>query len=208
MIAKSETHRIREVRKFMGKTIGADSDRESGSSSNAQARLIAAVLALAALAAVPGVVVAIVFAVLAFEIRRVRVKMWTIWAAVTAIIGIAAAGFSLTTWLYWSTSFTTRIWLHTPAANLPPDSSGLLGWSRANADMSILQVIWTQLWFGVPVGFALAAVLIVLFRSRPRALRGRIEGAEHSNMRPVGILDRRRRDIERNKVASGHYLRG
>ncbi|MBM4569180.1 hypothetical protein GS489_01335 [Rhodococcus hoagii] len=166
-----------------------------------------AIAAIVLVATLPGVALALVFAVLAYEIRRVRIIMWASWAGITAAAGIVLAGFSPTTWLYWSTSFATRTWLSSVAAGFPDGSGGIRGWMAAHTEMNFLEVAWTQLWFGVPLGFLAAIGVIVVFRSRPRALRGRIEGTEHSNMRPVGILDRRRRTIERRKVAAGHYTK-
>ncbi|WP_137725832.1 hypothetical protein [Prescottella subtropica] len=189
--------------------MGTAPDREqhetrkpAGSTSTAG---IVALAVLALVAALPGVAVAVAFAILAYEIRRVRIIMWAGWAAATAVAGIALAGFSPATWLYWSTSFATRTWLSPIAAGFPADSTGVRGWMHTHTDMSYLEVTWTQLWFGVPLGFLAAIGIIVVFRSRPRALRGRIEGTEHSNQRPVGFLDRRRRTVERRKIAAGHY---
>ncbi|MGU3585157.1 hypothetical protein ACLBYD_18515 [Rhodococcus sp. C26F] len=189
----------------MGSRTDAEQHDTRNPSSTVNTIGLAAVSAVVVLAALPGVAAAAIFSILAYELRRVRVRIWATWAAATAVLGIAAAGFSPITWLYWSTSFATRTWLSTVAESFPADSSGLRGWMRTHSDASILEVVGTQLGFGIPVGFTVTIVVIVAFRARPRALRGRIEGPEHSNMRPVGFLDRRRRAIERQKIADGYY---
>ena len=188
-----------EGRNAMAKPEASDRKPDTGRS---DAGLWKAAGCVVLLLAAPGATIAFIASLLAYERRRVRAQWWAGWAAATLAIGICLAGFSVTGWLYWSGS---SIALLLPVQ--PPDTAaaGYFGWIRAHSDISILEMVWMQAWFGIPLGFATTTVVIVGFRSHSRALRGQIEGPEHSNMRPVGILDRRRRNIERRKVAAGHY---
>lgn len=198
-------HHDQEVRSRMGTSPDREQHETRKSAGSTRTAGVVAIALLALVATLPGIAVAVAFAILAYEIRRVRVKIFVGWAIAITATGIALAGFSPTTWLYWSTSFATRTWLSPVAAAFPADSTGVRGWMHTHTGMSYLEVAWTQLWFGAPLGFLAAIVFIVAVRSRPRALRGRIEGDEHSNMRPIGFLDRRRRTAERRKIAAGHY---
>lgn len=189
----------------MGTTIGASDDgTRNRSALQNRSKIIGGVAAacIVVLATVPGVALAYAASLFAYEQRRVRVKVWWRWVAATLIVGIACAGMSLSTWVYWSTSFFARIWW---PAGLDTDGTGIRSWIDGHTDASAVSIIWTQAWFSMPVGILLTIVTIVLFRSRARALRGRIEGAEHSNQRPAGLYDQYRRRRERTRIASGYY---
>ncbi|MDN5756946.1 MAG: hypothetical protein L0H59_00170 [Tomitella sp.] len=189
----------------MGTTIGANDDgtRDRPALHN-RSQIICGVAAgcIIILATIPGVALTYIGALIAYEQRRIRVKVWWRWVAATFLAGIAFAGMSLSTWAFWSSSFVARVWW---PAGTGSGGNGIHGWIDGHTDASVASVIWTQAWFGMPIGILLTIITIVLFRSRARSLRGRIEGDEHSNMRPVGLYDHYRRRRERSRIASGYY---
>jgi hypothetical protein len=166
---------------------------------------VAAIVVICA-AAAPAVLLVLTTSILAYERRRVRVQWWIGWAATTFLLGLSFAGLSITTWAFWSGSFIAYLWYPRWGNGIAEDLSGWPGWVHDHSGISTVEMLWLQTWFGAPVGFALTAIVILVFRSYSRHLRGQIEGSEHSNRRPVGILDRRRGRIERQKISDGCYL--
>jgi hypothetical protein len=183
----------------MAKPEAGEKNPDSGRS---EAGLWKAAACVVCLLAAPGATIAFIVSLLGYERRRVRAQWWAGWAAATFAIGVCLAGFSVTGWLHWSGSSIAFLLPEQPAEST---GTGYVDWIRAHSDISLLEMVWMQAWFGIPVGFAATDIVIVGIRSHSRKLRGQIEGPEHSNMRPVGILDRHRRNIERRKVAAGHY---
>ncbi|MFI8695960.1 hypothetical protein [Dietzia maris] len=183
--------------------MASDDENKPASSSNGPL-LATAIAALAVIVAVPGVAITVVAGILAVEYRRVRTSRWMLAALVTLVIAVAVAGLNLARWTAWSTSFVAGTW----GSGLLPDpggATGILHWAATHTDATLLSIIATQAAFGVPVGLFCVGAYSV-FRVRSRRLLNVVEGPEYSNIRPVGVLDRRHEQRVRDRIASGHYL--
>lgn len=164
--------------------------------------LLTGVILLLAVAAVPGTMLAAAGAVVGVEYRRVRTSRWFLWATITLVVGVIAAGGDTGLWLAWSTSFAATTWA---SGLLPSFDSGVLGWAADNTTMDLPKMIGTQLAFGIPTGLGIGAIFSA-FRSRARRLEGAVEGEAYSNLRPVGWLDRRHERKVREQIADGAYM--
>lgn len=164
--------------------------------------LLTGITLILATAALPGTMLAAAGAVIGIEYRRVRTSRWLAWSGAALVVGVIAAGVNTGLWLAWSTSFAATTWASGLLASF---DTGTLGWAAANTDLPMLQVIGTQLAFGIPTGLAIGAIYSA-FRSRARRLEGAVEGDAYSNMRPVGWLDRRHELKVREQIEDGAYL--
>ena len=190
----------------MGKSKESNDAGQNATSTRPNLGLIAVAAAAVCAVAAPAALVVFGTSILAYELRRVRVQWWIGWAVTTFVIGLCFAGLSITTWIFWSGSFIAYAWCPRWGNGFAYGRGGWLGWVHDHSGINIIEMLWLQTWFGAPIGFALTATVILVFRSYSRHLRGQIEGDEHSNRRPVGVLDRRRGRIERQKIADGYYL--
>lgn len=191
---------------LFGSTDNIEHDRKPADrkpTAGPQRTAIAALIALAITCVFSGYTAVLIVAVGAYEVRRVRRWWFAVWAAVTFILGWAFAGASITEWISWPLSQIghTFPWMLTWA----PDTNPIIGAVNNISEGSLPALIWVQLWGCAPAAL-LTTVAFATWRSHSRNIRGQIEGKEHSNRRPVGILDRRRRARERNRIATGHYL--
>lgn len=191
---------------LFGSTDNTEHERKPADRSPTNTLQRATVIAAAALVVTclfPGYTAVLIAAIGAYEVRRVRRWWFGVWAAVTSVIGWALAGASLTQWMAWPLSQIghTFAWILAPA----PEANPIVMSINEIAESSLLSLVWMQLWGCAPAAL-LTTVIFASWRSHSRNIRGQIEGPEHTNRRPVGILDRRRRDRERHRIAAGHYL--
>lgn len=177
-------------------------DTTASSRSSGGSMLLAALVIAAAVASIPGTMFGVLCAVIGVEYRRVRTSRWLLWAAITLVVAVIAAGVDTGQWMAWSTSFAATTWASGLVAGF---DTGIFGWAAANTDLSPVAVIATQLGFGLPTGFAVGAVFSA-FRSRARRLEGVVEGDSYSNMRPVGWLDELNEKRVRARISDGAYL--
>ncbi|KJR10236.1 hypothetical protein [Gordonia sihwensis] len=167
-----------------------------------KAVLALTILLLSAIVLLPGYLLVTVVSVLIHEERRVRGRWYLIWAGLSLVIGLIAAG-GTTGWAGWNLAQVGLVFsrflpdpTQTPATALTV-AAGFAG--------HLVASVLAQLVASAPLAFLTTAV-IVRYRRLAREQRGQIEGPTHSNQRPVGMLDRARNDRERKKIAAGHYL--
>lgn len=147
----------------------------------------------------------IVFAVLAVvgEKRRIRLSRWSVATAVATIIGILGAGLSPSRWLsWWATGAalvlgdTASIFANLPGLNQIDDAT-----FYSTGGLFIRHTL-----FAVPLAL-LTMTLWWWARSWSLRLRGENEGAEYSNIRPVGWMDRMRAKRNEEAVSSSDWSR-
>lgn len=158
------------------------------------------VLGIVLLIVLPGYLVTLTPAVLAYERRRVRTGWYWLWALVTLILGIVLAG-SVSAWQAWLLAWPGHM---LPIAFHAGEPGSVPAMAAAFQSVSAAHAVLCQTIALAPIAMASCAVF-TLARSFSRKTRGRIEGDDHSNERPVGILDRRRIIRERRRVAAARY---
>ena len=150
-----------------------------------------------------GFTIVFVAAVLAHEIRRVRIRWLTGWAAATLMLALLAAG-GAGAWGSWLLAevgnLTPRLLFADPTT---PDA--VRTQAAAFATTTWLHSLACQLIAAAPLAFVSAAVFAA-WRHDAREVRGQIEGHEYSNRRPVGILDRQRIKWNRGRIAAAHFV--
>ncbi|WP_458682679.1 hypothetical protein [Prescottella equi] len=182
---------------------GTASDRSSGGIPFGGKLLIGAV----ALTTLPGTIATTVASLLAVERRRIRGRWWTLWAALTAVVGLAVSG-SVAGWL--TQPLRLPAWLLVDLAGLPIADAvsgvdGSVGEAlTAAAESGLAAALLGQVLFGLPVGFAITAIYTRVRRFKREKL-GEIEGPEFSNWRPVGHLDRLRARRVADRIRAGHF---
>lgn len=156
--------------------------------------LIPAALLIAALTVVWGV-----------ERRRVRIRWWLGWAALTAATAILLAG-SLQRW------FVLPLQLHGWLAHKLVGDKATDALEHLTArdlleqalQASAFDAIVGQVLFGAPLAFLFTAIYVRV-RKFQRERLGQLEGSDYSNHRPVGVLDHLRAARNRTKIRRGDY---
>ncbi|MFI9507324.1 hypothetical protein [Nocardia sp. NPDC052566] len=149
-------------------------------------------------------VIAVVSMLWGVERRRVRTTWWLAWAGVAAAVGLMLAG-SSQWWLLLPLQlhgYLARKFLGDRVFQAARGSSVEIANNLLTSDL--LHAAVGQLVFGAPVAFLFTAIY-VQFRRYERAQLGKLEGAEYSNHRPVGVLDRLRTRRNRTKIRCGAH---
>lgn len=183
----------------MGLFASADEPDDRTPAKSANPRALVFLVPIAVTLMFPGFVLITAVSSLVHERRRVRARWYLTWAAVTAIIGVIAAG-STTAWMGWNLAFVGSV-ASRLITTTPDTALGVAAGFAGNLGDAVL----AETVAAAPLAFLFTAG-IVRYRRQSRDQRGMIEGDLHSNQRPVGTLDRTRNDRERRKIAAGHYL--
>jgi hypothetical protein len=166
-------------------------EKKSRSSGGPNVRGMMSLLGILVFLIQPLIIISAAAGILAFEKRKVRVSRWLFWAVVIAVLGILAAGASVTTWASWIFAPPSMpVFGDTVAETVTDKWPGL-------TDLRSKGILNAAL-ISVPIGFLITAGW-GWWRSYQIKQRGTFEGADYDAHRPVGILDKAR--AKRNTAA-------
>lgn len=158
--------------------------------------------AIIALATIPAVVIILPILILIGEKRRVRQSRWALTATITTILLFLLTGAQPQVMANWLLAGIPALW----GSHIDPTTT--------NTILATLRTQWEVVGTPTLTTHHLVASLPVAvccmcmwwwMRSYQLQLRGENEGAEYSNIRPVGYLDKARAQNNRKEVETGQW---
>lgn len=151
-----------------------------------------------------------VIAILIARVRRVRVWALPVWTALTAVIGLAGSGWSVSQWALGHVAgwmwILDRVGVTALIEMIPIDLPAVTTFTDALPPVGgVVDAVWMQLLLAAPLGLLLASGQNVWAALSRRALSD-LEGPEYNFARKFGLFDLIRRSISQKMIKNGRGI--